>query len=244
MLYTADFETTVDPDDCRVWAYSLCTIDDEYITSVGESIDEMFESLKGSNTLYFHNLKFDGEFLLYWLFKNGYKHVQSKKELKAKTFTTLISDRNVFYTIKICHAESGRNKITTTIIDSLKILNFSVDEVAKAFNLPISKLTIDYKKYRPIGYHILPEEKEYCIHDVKIMAMALKVLFDEGLTKMTQGSDAMADYKQIVGDKKFNEWFPELSYEVDKDIRQAYKGGFTYLNPRFCKQRTWEYKRI
>ena len=26
--YTADFETTPDPIDCRVWAWSICNIDD------------------------------------------------------------------------------------------------------------------------------------------------------------------------------------------------------------------------
>ena len=25
--------------------------------------------------------------------------------------------------------------------------------------------------------------------------------------------------------------FPQLNYEIDHDMRQAYKGGFTYLNP-------------
>lgn len=24
--YTADFETTTDPNDCRVWAYGICEI--------------------------------------------------------------------------------------------------------------------------------------------------------------------------------------------------------------------------
>ena len=38
------------------------------------------------------------------------------------------------------------NKVT--IYDSLKILNFSVEQIAKDFNLPISKLEINYKEIR------------------------------------------------------------------------------------------------
>ena len=48
---------------------------------------------------------------------------------------------------------------------------------------------------------------------------------------MTQGSNALYDYKQTVGTKNFNKWFPIPDY--DSDIRQSYKGGFTYLNPKF-----------
>ena len=59
----------------------------------------------------------------------------------------------------------------------------------------------------------------------------MKVLFDEGLTKMTQGSNALFDYKRIVTEKNFNKWFPIPAY--DYDIRQAYKGGFTYCSPKY-----------
>lgn len=235
MNYTADFETTTDEEDCRVWAYALCEIGGEYNTIVGNSIDDMFNKLSNKNhTIYFHNLKFDGEFLLYWLFENGYTHVEDKEDLKEKTFTTLISNMGVFYSFNICHKTSGRNKICTKVIDSLKIIPFSVDEIAKCFKLPISKLEIDYKKYRPVGYELTEEEKDYVTNDVKIVAMALNTLFNQGLNKMTQGSNALADYKNIVGGSdKFRYKFPVLSEEEDTIIRKAYRGGFTYCNPRF-----------
>ena len=59
----------------------------------------------------------------------------------------------------------------------------------------------------------------------------LKVLFDEDLKKMTQGSNALNDFKEILSKSKFLHYFPPLDYEVDKDLRKSYKGGFTYLNP-------------
>ena len=235
MNYTADFETTTNENDCRVWAYALCEIGGEYNIDVGNSIDDMFSKVSNSNnTLYFHNLKFDGEFILYWLFQNGYTHVEDRKDLTAKTFTTLISNTGVFYTFTICHKTSGRNKICTKIIDSLKILPFTVDEIAKSFKLPISKLKLDYKEEREVGHILTEEEIAYIKNDVKIVAMALNTLFQQNLNKMTQGSNALADYKNIIGgNDKFRYKFPALSAEDDTIIRQAYRGGFTYCNPKF-----------
>lgn len=233
-VFTADFETTVDFDDCRVWAYSLCEIEPPFQTYYGVSINELFDYVKTTNnTLYFHNLKFDGEFILYWLHENGYEHVKTPKDLETKTYTTLISDRGIWYTMKICHLKRGRKKIVTTIIDSLKILNFSVAQIAEAFNLPIRKLEIDYKAYREPGHQLTQEEADYVCNDVKIVAMALYNLFEQGLNKITQGSNALADYKKIIGKWNWKDWFPVLDKETDAAIRLSYKGGFTYLAPRF-----------
>lgn len=232
MLYTADFETTTDPKDCRVWAYGICEIGKPENFFYGNSMDSFMTWLKKNPaTYYFHNLKFDGEFILCWLFENGFRHVENKRELDAKTFCTLISDKGQFYSMEICFSRKGRTLNKTIIYDSLKILPFSVAVIAKGFNLPISKLEIDYKEYRPIGHELTPHEVDYLRNDVDIVARALSTLFDQGLTKMTQGSNALFDYKRIVTAKNFNKWFPIPDY--DYDVRQSYKGGFTYLSSRF-----------
>lgn len=232
-LFTADFETTTDPTDCRVWAYGICEIGKPDNFIYGNDIKDFIEWARKEKTAtaYFHNLKFDGEFILCWLFENGFKHVLDRKELEANTFTTLISDKGQFYSMEICFKRSGRNKESLTIYDSLKILPFSVAAVAKGFNLPISKLEIDYNETREKGHVLTKEEIDYLRNDVEIMARALNVLFEQGLNKMTQGSNALHDYKSIVGKKNFSKWFPTPEY--DADIRQSYKGGFTYLNPKF-----------
>lgn len=232
-LFTADFETTTDPTDCRVWAYGICEIGKPDNFIYGNDIKDFIEWARKEKTAtaYFHNLKFDGEFILCWLFENGFKHVIDRKELEANTFTTLISDKGQFYSMEICFKRSGRNKESLTIYDSLKILPFSVAAVAKGFNLPISKLEIDYNETREKGHILTKEEVDYLRNDVEIMARALNVLFEQGLNKMTQGSNALHDYKSIVGKKNFSKWFPTPEY--DADIRQSYKGGFTYLNPKF-----------
>lgn len=232
-LYSADFETTTDENDCRVWAWGVEEIGNFDNFKHGNDIDTFIDFMRTSksSTFYFHNLKFDGEFILVWLFENGFKHVTDRKDEDTKTFTTLISDKGQFYSIKIIFEKKNKKVNAVTIYDSLKILPFSVSQIAKGFNLPISKLELDYKDYREKGHILTQEEINYLHNDVDIVARALHVLFEQGLTKMTQGSNALYDYKRTVTTKKFQRWFPIPDY--DYDVRQAYKGGFTYLNPKY-----------
>lgn len=232
MLFTADFETTTDPLDCRVWACGICSIDETHSFKYGNSLDWFIEFAKNNigSTFYFHNLKFDGEFILCYLFEHGYKHVTDRKKLKTKTFTTLISDKGQFYSLEICFNKDENKTEKITIYDSLKILPFSVEAIAKGFNLPISKLEIDYDEKREIGHILTPQEIDYLRNDVEIVSRALLTLFNQDLRQMTQGSNALYDYKKIVGKKNFSKWFPIPDY--DFDVRQSYKGGFTYCDPR------------
>ena len=233
MLFTADFETTTNEEDCRVWAWGTCEIGNPVNFSYGNNIDSFFEFMETSKNadFYFHNLKFDGEFLLVWLFEHGFKWVSDRKLEDSKTFTTLISDKGQFYSIRICFEKKGKRTNAVTIYDSLKILPFSVSQIAKGFNLPISKLEIDYKENREVGHVLTSDEVAYLRNDVDIVARALHILFEQGLTKMTQGSNALFDYKRTITTKNFERWFPIPDY--DYDVRQSYKGGFTYLNPKY-----------
>lgn len=238
--FTADFETNVDLDDCRVWAYAICEIGNINNFIYGNSIDDFIKwcsNTKENYTLYFHNLKFDGEYIFSYLLENGYTCIKDKNERNDKTFTCLISDTGQFYSIEIYFETKNKKHINkVTIYDSLKILNFSVDQIAKDFNLPIKKLELDYKTKREVGHILTEHEIEYIKNDVTIMAMALDIMFKEDLTKMTIGSDALANYKKI--NINFNKYFPILHYEIDKDIRQSYKGGFTYLNDCYKEKET------
>ena len=72
--YTADFETTTDIEDCRVWAYATCNVSNHEEFEYGNSMEGFIEwciKHTGSN-VYFHNLKFDGSFIVNYLLNNGY----------------------------------------------------------------------------------------------------------------------------------------------------------------------------
>ena len=239
--FTADFETaTWIPDETWVWAWALCDIEDPSHVEVGNTIESFFERIKkeANPYIYFHNLKFDSEFILYYLMKNGYEHVESK-EKRTGTFSTLISDMGLFYSVEV-YFEVGKKTKKVTFIDSLKIINQSVESMPKTFKIPENKLEIDYNAPRDKGHILTGEEEAYIKNDVVIVAKALKYLFDMGLTKMTAGSNALSEYKEIIRLNRFRSLYKPLNYEIDKDIRRAYRGGFTYLNPIYKNKEVGE----
>ena len=239
--FTADFETsTWNLDETWVWAWSLCDIENPENVDIGNSIETFFERIKKEENpyVYFHNLKFDGEFLLYYLIKNGYEWVESR-EKRDNTFSTLISDMGLFYSIEV-YFEVGKKTKKVTFIDSLKIINQTVESMPKTFKIPENKLSIDYNLPREKGHVLTDEEIAYVKNDVVIVAKALKYLFDMGLTKMTAGSNALSEYKDIMYLNRFRSLYKPLNYEIDKDIRKAYRGGFTYLNPFYKNKEVGE----
>lgn len=233
--YVCDFETST-PEFyeidgyARVWAWALVDIDNTNHITYGNEINSLFFKFENSEkdlNIWFHNLKFDGQYILWHLMYHNFKWVKEEKDKKVKpepnTFSTVITDMGQWYQIRIYYED---HKIT--IRDSLKLYNMSVDEIAKSLGFDEQKLSLDYAKYRPVGYELMPYEVDYIAHDVIIVAKALKILFDSGHTKMTTGANSLALYKKMT--PKFKEWFPELSNEEDSFVRASYKGGFTFLN--------------
>lgn len=230
-IYVADFETTTDPEDCRVWAWGMVDIEKAksgWHVAIDKTIDSFFDYVQslGSVVCYFHNLRFDGSFIIDTLFRMGYRHVQDNP--RRGEFTTLISSMGQFYSMTVAWRKGAR----TEFRDSAKKLPMQVSEIAKAFELFEAKGEIDYKAYRKPGHEITREERTYIINDVLIVAKAIKQQLDSGMDKLTVGADALAEYKFLTG-KAFQTLFPILSDTMDAEIRQAYRGGFTYVDPRF-----------
>lgn len=234
-FYSADFETTTSEDDCRVWAWGFCDIEYPDEVKIGNNISSFMEFLKDNGGIYyFHNLKFDGNFILFWLFLNGYKWKLNAKKLEPGEFTTLISEMGTWYsiTIRMFPTSTGlSNKVE--IRDSLKIIPLPVAEIPKAYGLEESKLKIDYNEDRPIGHELTEKEILYIKADIIIVAKALKFMFDNGQKKLTAASNALNDFKSRFNKKEYKRLFPKLNRINDKDIRASYKGGWTYLNPKY-----------
>ena len=93
--WACDFETTTDENDCRVWCWGACNV--ETLDFVhGTDIEDYIRWLKQTNgQFWFHNLAWDGEFILSYLLKSGWEWTKDK--LHEKNFTTLISDLGEFY---------------------------------------------------------------------------------------------------------------------------------------------------
>lgn len=252
--FMADFETTVYDDQTytEVWASAsveLFTEDVHIYHNIGDLINYYF-TLNDNVVVFFHNLKFDGTFILDYLinvlhmeqaFDNigfnespVYQRVKRTK-MKGGTFSYIISSRGQWYEILIKHKSK-----TISIRDSLKLLPFKLEEVGKAFNTKHKKLNMEYKGLRYAGCPISDEEKAYIRNDVLCAKEALEVMFKQGHTQMTIGSNCLKDYKEMIGSYKWDEWFPDLtafninpdvygSSTADEYIRKSYKGGWCYL---------------
>ena len=238
--FSCDFETTTDLNDCRVWAYACCEIGDPDNFLYGNSLDSFMDWCAGKDNYlcFFHNLKFDGAFIVEWLLKNGFEYVENKKDRKDNSFTTLITDMGQWYQIIVWFKVKGHKVNKVTFQDSLKILNMSVEAIAKGFDLPIRKLELDYKAKREIGHELTDHEIDYIRNDVEIISRALDAMFKLDLSKMTIASDALASFKSMCNN--FKRLFPELTPEVDADIRPSYKGGFTYVSDKYAGKEVGE----
>lgn len=227
--YVADFETTTEKyyelhNRTDVWLYAISDSNGNII-NWGQTIDLFMlyiqRNLKDS-IIYFHNLKFDGSFILSWLINKGFKYKDRLFKKDNKGYTCLISEEGQYYQITI----NFKKGVQIIIQDSLKLLPFSVKKIAKDFNLPISKGIIDYD-----NYNITDEVLEYVFNDVSIVALALKEVKNNGMNKMTTASCA---YHNFLDTCLFaNSFFPVLSKEFLVEWREAYRGGRSQVNPLY-----------
>lgn len=235
--YVADFETTTIEENCHVWAYAICEVGNKDNIIIGTTIDEFMlwcEKQKDNPKVFFHNLKFDAQFLIQWVLIKGFNHVEKREDKATKTFTTLISDKGMYYSVEVIFKKQGKKVNKITFLDSLKLIPLSVDSIAKTYKLNQQKGKIDYTAHDnlPIGSPITKEEEEYIKADVQIVAHAVDDFHKQGLDKMTIGSCALEEYKKLIHKKNFERYFPPPKFH--DDVKQSYRGGFTYLNPKFA----------
>ena len=227
-VYTADFETNNFNDEkANVWAWDLCNINtlEHWTGTTLECFFNFLPKIKYKHSIiYFHNLKFDGTFILLHLLKNNYKYVNTKaSKLQSLEFTCLIDNMKRFYSISF----NLKGKIFE-VRDSLKKIPLSVSAIAKAWSLPILKGEIDYKAIREEGHILTDNEVEYIRHDTEIVARAIYDFYKQDMKNLTLSADCMHVYKQIIGKEKFDSYFPVLPEKVDAYIRNALLGGICY----------------
>ena len=154
MIYTADFETVNEVNDCRVWSWGVSLVDeDPRYFEWGIDIDGFMQwcRLQKSPKIYFHNFKFDSEFIIYWLFKNDYIYVHQSKNMPSKSFHVIKSDLGQMYQMTICE-QTGKKGNRITIYDSLKLIPMKIKEMPRAFGFSdeMEKGDIYYNNKSPI----------------------------------------------------------------------------------------------
>lgn len=230
MILVADFETTtgnqqVKPSErfTECWlacfvnvekredieSYNITTNIKDFFINLITEVETFRESDKNID-VFFHNLKFDGSFIINFLMRNEIP------------FETCINNMGVWYSVKI-----KMENYTITFRDSLKILNFSIKTMADIFKMEVSKGETPLLEEKPL--EIKPEHKDYIIKDVRILAEGIfQMYFIEKFQKFTSASEALFEFKNIVD---YRNYFPTLDKRTDSFIRKAYKGGWSFVNP-------------
>lgn len=216
--FVADFETTVyeGQTETEVWAAASVPVWSEDV-SIFNCIDDFLSyhfNKTGNQIVYFHNLKFDGQFILDYLFKHGYKlssattvyadmptrdfsWIRQYKKMPEKSVYVLISNLGQWYMMAV---NTGHSIIEFR--DSLKLLPFSVEVIGESFKTKHRKLSIEYEGVRHASGIITEEEKQYIKNDVLVVAEALAEMFAEGHTDLTIGSCCMREFKDLWKHKK------------------------------------------
>lgn len=260
-IFVADFETTVyeDQDRTDVWAAALVDLeapDEPESVQVFNNINSFIAALIYLMKIYdlivyFHNLKFDGTFILSYLFSHrnywrqytyitldGEKFEDNIYKMPNRNFCYSISDKGLWYTIRM--KDRGHY---CEFRDSLKLLPFSVRKLGKDFKLKHQKLEMEYEGYRQPYGNITDEEKSYIANDVLVVKEALEFMFAQGHDNLTIGSCCMAEYKKQYDKKTWNQKFPNLyeyfvpntdDVKVGEWLRKSYKGGWCYVKPEIA----------
>lgn len=238
--YMADFETTVyeGQEYTEVWAAAVVKLWDdnvEILHSLPDFLSYIFAQ-KTNIVCYFHNLKFDGNFILDYLLRNGYTWNRvAEGKMYNKQFKCAISDRGAWYSITV-----KMHNMVIEFRDSLKLLPFSVRKIGKGFQTKHKKLDMEYEGFRYAGCVITDEEKEYIRNDVLVVKEALEIMFERGHQKLTIGSCCLEEFKSTYDKIDYKNFFPDLTEvqideeiygecNADRYIRHSYRGGYCYL---------------
>lgn len=229
--FMADFETLTGKDvvdETYVWASGVCSIDNPYddnYLKIWNSDEPLYEFLSQFRMCecYFHNLKFDGQFILSYLENHGFVYDEDLD--REKSYSTLITGDGQWYMIRVRWMDTQEertrvikrklkdgtvkeyqgkdtkkrkhsNKCITEFRDSLKKIPLPLKDIPKAYGIPMNKLTIDYTKYRPRNGELTEDEIAYLKADLQIPALALQNdIIKENRNKLTASADALDDFK-------------------------------------------------
>lgn len=243
-VYASDFEATTSKSYekeglVRVWAWQSRDVQDHQVAAQGTCIDSYMEWLlnhKKTATVYFHNLKYDGQFIIDYLLNNNWKSLKTNEKPENNSFKTIISSDGIFFELTIYLRVYKTRQVKIVIRDSAKKIPLSIEEMAEAFDTGLTKKEIDYDLYRAPGYEPNELEWEYLGIDTLILSKALNEVLEQGMNKLTIAGDAMYDFKQRVGKEWWYKLFPTVNNNVDRFIRSSYRGGYVYLKPEHAER--------
>lgn len=261
----ADFETCYTSElkeNVKVWAWGyLDYLDGEYME--GTDINSFLNRILFDKNVYdigFHNLKFDGSFIIPALFKRGYTYMSNREftdkwrdgEDLSKVFTHNITTAGQWFSITIVK-ERKVNKSTPSFVylwDTLKLFPEKLSELAIQYNTRNKKIQEDrdfYEAIREDGHKLTERESAYLKADCEVLAQALRIQLEKFDTIFrTRASKAFTFFKQCCTDEAGNNNYKQ-KYEGIKQWRvpdvnglEDYKNAVVRYLPREVVQRVRE----
>ena len=242
-IYVADFETGINESRDEAWVYmaGLKEVGGNNVAiyysiqSFVKALNDIVKASKQSIEVYFHNLSFDGSYLLSYL---------DPAKITSKKFNKGI----VAFNYKC-------NRYTVFFKDTYPLVRCSIKKLGELFGM--NKLDSEYRQYLPNSENIIPDiEKDYLRRDVEILercvieiqrnnidgsqaaSYGLKEI-KRSMAEQSRSSSRVKAYKAgkinelELGTDVFDSRFNKLSWDDNEVIRDAYRSGFNVLNPRF-----------
>lgn len=238
MKLCADFETTseyqyMQEGLTKVYLWGCDYLyEDKYEWGISiESFMEYLISLNDDIVCYFHNLSFDGEFLIYSFMENGYTPVYGVDELNDDEFTHITSDNGTIYKIEI---KLYGHKIEFRC--SYRLIPVSIKDLGKLVGVEKLDETYDYNCIRHYNSkeEVDKDTLKYLYNDVNIMKQAIVKAIEQDLTKLTIASSAYSSWKsEMFNFEKYLCQEPK-NEEANQTIDASYRGGITMCNPRIA----------
>ena len=218
-VYYGDFETTQPNEQGKVRVYLWCLSISEKSIAWGSDIESFMKLiLKRRAIIYFHNLKFDSSYILYYLITNNIVFDVCEKQ-------------GIIYSIKFEDIE---------LRDSLNFIPCSLREIGETYCTKYKKL--DYDDYaKPYDYKPTYEDIKYCKYDVLTLREGLtnylneltKVLKENGAIKtankvhkkLTNAGISYEAFKEITNIEHICERTTRDMYNL---IKGSYSGGFVF----------------
>lgn len=228
-VYVADFETTTCQPP-RVWLAGFTKVGELEKFNYQNNIDDFmtfFLYKKNEVKIYFHNLTFDGQFIMWWLEDKGFVCDMRYAPVELGHYTVLIDENSQIFFIKIMKPD----KTILYIYDSFKLYRNSLKKLAIDFDLKYKKGEIDYSRHNNRRKKITKEELEYFKRDLFILSELMSKYYKQfNKIKMTISGQALQQFKLTLPVYKFK--LPELNEYEDDFIRGAYRGGICYVNKK------------
>ena len=236
LTYCADFETTSLAQykvegETRVYLWKLMGVDN-LIDEIGVNMESFFSFISGLGNIvvYFHNLSFDGEFILWYLLENEFSY--DEKASRVKSFSSIIDETGSIYSIKVRHSTD----CTTEFRCSYKLFPKSIKDIGEMVGIEKLNETHNYeeiKNYNSIEE--LPEEEiKYITNDVRIMVELIRYLQEKGVKGLTMSSSAYKNWQQDKYQLCKHQMKKDTNEEIVEIVRKSYRGGITKVNPKYA----------